>query len=211
MKPTRPLDTFDKWYRHEVWLTMDRKGWRKVDWFLDRQHWVRNEDYLMSYTSNERPILILHFDSIYHASIVAKRFTGYYKLHPRGEGPMRNKPIFTHFTMDDLKAIFGDPLPVKVQYLLEDLRRRNVSYFTAFQFMHHEWCDRDWWPEAFVYIRRSTPVAHAEQLIWCQDNDITEFETHACGMWEFGQANQAMLFKLAWGEDRLPFFTARAA
>jgi hypothetical protein len=223
MTPTRPIKTFAKWFEHGVTVYANRKNWDRVRLHVTgrglqcgngaRGLELDNFDFYETVTMSGDSAITFHFDSIYDANDLIKAIKRKHRVHySKGDSGRTNQELFGNFTMADLKGIFGDPLPRKVQYLLDDLKRRNIDYFRDFAFMHQAWSKQKWWPEAMVYTnelrysRMNPPVdIGREQLIWLNQMGLLNLtRRHACGMIEFASANDAMLFKLTFGEDPVP-------
>ena len=204
MQPTRPIKTFDKWFRHQVTLEYEDEDRHFIFEFLDEKGLVKDNDYRATCTMSGTPYVFLYFEDIYHANFTLKKLGGFYELHPKGEGVRKNEPLAGNFTMDDLKGLFGDPLPDKIEFLLHDLKHRGIDYFYDFLYMHQAW-GRKWWPEAFIFAPTHTREDDHEQHCWLYQN-VKEYKRHSCGIVEFGYINEAIMFKLAFGESPIPKF-----
>jgi hypothetical protein len=224
MKPTRPIITFKRWFRHCVTVEAKRENWDKVRLHLAELGLKRAEgerglaldafDYFETVTFNGDQTITFHFDDINHANFLIKKMKrqGHGVWYENSDGVRRNQSIPGNFTMADLLAIFGDPLPAKIQFLLKDLKNRSIDYFSDYGQMHQSWSKQKWWPEAFIYIstwrhhRLNPPVdIERECLRWLNVQGLLDLtRRHACGMYEFANANDAMMFKLTFGEDPLP-------
>lgn len=204
MQPTRPIKTFDKWYRHRVTPDIEYEDRHLVINLLNKLGLSSPEDYRITspFRSLTGPGATFYFDDINHANQVIKEFRSVYELLPPGQGIRRDEGLAGNFTMDDLKNIFGDPLPDKVQYLLADLMHRGIDYFHDFRFMHQDW-GRKWWPVAFVLEPDGDYEMMRQIHAWLYQN-VKEYNTHACGMVEFSHLQDAVLFKLTFGEAPLP-------
>jgi hypothetical protein len=222
MIPTRPIKTFAKWFVHCVTVEVNRVKWDKVRLAIAELNLKPSTegarglaldafDYFETTTWSGDDSITFHFEDINHANFLIKKMKrkGHRVHYEKSDGVRRNQPIFDNFTMADLTAIFGDPLPAKIQFLLKDLKSRNIDYFSAYHHMHQKWSKQKWWPEAFVFInrpaRKDEGDLQTECLRWLNNQGLLDLTNrHACGMYEFANANDAMLFKLTFGEDVVP-------
>lgn len=219
MIPTRPIKTFKSWMLHNVeyvdpidnWalkLKLRANGFFFGEGLSDNVDDIGEPGYLICWGSG-------HQNGIHHLYLGYKEDAdrlieflgaGEYTLLEQSKTPLRNTAIFGNYTLTDMKATFGDPLPDKIQFLLADLKHRNIDYFSSFNFMHQDWGRKKWWPAAFIYSPRESDDDYRERMLFLKSIgcDFDNFDSHACGMYEFEHANHAMLFKLKFGEDLVP-------
>lgn len=219
MEPTCPIKTFAPWMLHNVELTDETHGWDlkcriQADGYFhfSRAHGYQPDEvgmpgfFIATTTMGSNGSHHFYFNS----EEDAKRFIDYmgkgeYNLLPHDQSPLRNSGIWGNFTLKDMMDIFGDPLPDKIKDILIDLRGRGIHYFNEYCFMHQDWKKHKWWPEAFVYQCPVQDVRSGHDVLcWFHESGISwdDYVNHLRGI-EFRHANDAMLFKLAFGEDKI--------
>lgn len=223
MKHFRPINTFATWLLEKVDLHQTKNELRdgKVNgWIHDVLGlWPRNEFNALS------PDIYLHtwswggdskpdsfyFPTAHQAKLFADFWHGQHITMPMEQGIRRNEPIMDHFTMEELKLLYGDPLPNVIQYLLIDHANRLGGYLDSFKYMHHEW-SRDWLPSAFVHIGSRSEEENHEIHRWffetLNGNNGGAWQkgwaVSVSDIYEFDDPMLAMTFKLRFGSQPIP-------
>lgn len=223
MKHFRPIKTFATWLLEKVRIEKgDYRGFHDVNHI---NHWINDTFHLTKRINGDLNFEIydhheikfngiqdvhhFYFPMVDHAHALISKFGGKHTTVPFSESIRRHEPISDQFTIDDLKFMYGDPLPNVIQYHLADMKSRLSGYFNVFTHMHHSW-SRNWLPSAFIY-RRDEENDGDEILEWFKeifgDNQgrIRQgWTVSARGVYEFDDPAIAILFKLRFGETRIP-------
>lgn len=231
MKHFRPIKTFATWLLEEVRVSFPdapslsggdhADEWIQANLNLHRSSYgdLRANIYSHSYSgfpsSGQSCINIFNFPDAASADAFHAEFGGERLTIDESQSARRNESLSGHFTMDDLKKMYGDPLPNIVQYHLVDMEDRLSGYFYEFKHMHQPWA-RNWLPSAFVYVNDRDLDTSNEILNWFHTtlfHQITEEDPHgwqrgwqsnANDVYEFDDPSVAALFKLRFGGNGVP-------
>lgn len=226
MEHFRPIKTFSTWLLESVKVPFtpvegDNWGGRHADQWIESNlglhknaHGELGSDiYSHTYTgfpSAGHPCINnFSFPDAATADAFHAQFGGERSTLTMKNSPRRNEAIFGNFTIEDLKHLYGDPLPNVIAYHLIEMQDRLGGYFDRFKFMHQEW-SKAWVPAAFVYVDESQKD-RAENITYrfIAETNGTEnwtrcFESSVTGVYEFEDAGLASLFKLRFGGAAVP-------
>lgn len=226
MKHFRPIKTFGTWLLESVKVPFtpvegDNWGGSHADKWIQEELRLRKADrgdlgtdiYQHTYTgfpSAGMPCMNnFNFPSSETADRFHAEFGGERSVLDMADNPRKNEAIFGNFTIEDLKHLYGDPLPNVIAYHLIDMQDRLSGYFDRFKFMHQEWA-KSWIPAAFVYAPASRQDyeknSHLRFIAAANgtDNWTSCYESSITDIYEFEDARLAALFKLRFGGASVP-------
>lgn len=226
MKHYRPIKTFATWLLESVRVPFtpqkdDGWGGNHADEWIQEVLGLRKAErgdlgadiYQHTYSGFPKAgtpcINNFNFPDAKSADAFHAQFGGERSVLEMKDNPRRNEAIFGNFTMDDLKHIYGDPLPNVIVYHLIDMQDRLSGYFDRFKFMHQDW-SKAWIPAAFVFVQetREDYEKNAHYRFIADTNGTEQwtrcFEASIKGVYEFEDAGLAALFKLRFGGASIP-------
>lgn len=165
-------------------------------------------------TPGSMQVHYFNFPTAVMADLFQKKWGGSKITISKKESSRRNENIEDNFTIDDLKYLFGDPLPNVITYHLL-YSTDHSGYFYNYGFMHQDWAQQ-WIPSAFIYRPEHYRDETREMLIWFAgvlEHQVTDEDEHGwqrgwkhygSDVWEFDDLRLAVMFKLRFGEDALP-------
>lgn len=226
MKHFRPIKTFGTWLLDTVRVPFtpvegDNWGGHHADKWIQEELGLRKADrgdlgtdiYQHTYSgfpSTGVPCINnFNFPNSETADRFHVEFGGERSVLDMSDNPRKNEAIFGNFTIEDLKHLYGDPLPNVIAYHLIDMQDRLSGYFDDFKFMHQAWA-KAWLPAAFVYVDEEQADRQTNATYrFIADTDGTDewtrcFRVSAAGVYEFEDAGLAALFKLRFGGASIP-------